>query len=64
MVMVDTFRLGQVPVYQDTGNAISVSHPRHQKRENVMDFELDDLETLSDSDLADLEAIDEIELES
>ncbi len=29
-----------------------------------MDFELDDLETLSDSDLADLEAIDEIELES
>ena len=29
-----------------------------------MDFELDDLETLSDSDLADLEAIDEMELES
>ena len=43
---------------------ISVSHPRHQEREFVMDFELDDLETLSDSDLADLEAIDEIELES
>ncbi len=62
--MVDTYRLGQVPVYQETGDAISVSHPRHQKREIVMDFELDDLETLSDSDLADLEAIDEIELES
>ncbi len=29
-----------------------------------MDFELDDLETLSDSDLADLEAVDEMELES
>ena len=29
-----------------------------------MDFELDDLETLSDSDLADLEAIDEMGLES
>ncbi len=29
-----------------------------------MDFELEDLETLSDSDLADLEAIDEMELES
>ncbi len=29
-----------------------------------MDFELDDLETLNDSDLADLEAIDEMELES
>ncbi len=29
-----------------------------------MDFELDDLETLSDSDLADLAAIDEMELES
>ncbi len=29
-----------------------------------MDFELDDLETLSDSDLADLEAIDVMELES
>ena len=64
MVMVDTFRLGQVPAYQDTGNAIIVSHPRHQKREIVMDFELDDLETLSDPDLADLEAIDEMELES
>ena len=62
--MVDILRLGQVPVYQDTENAIGVSHPRHQKRENVMDFELDDLETLSDSDLADLEAIDEMELES
>ena len=62
--MVDTFRLGQVPVYQETGDAISVSHPRHQKRENVMDFELDDLETLSNSDLADLEAIEEMELES
>jgi len=64
LVLVDTFRLGQVPVYQDTGNAIIVSHPRHQKRETVMDFELDDLETLSDSDLADLEAIDDMELES
>ena len=62
--MVDTFPLGQGPVYQDTGNAISVSHPRHQKREIVMDFEIDDLETLSASDLADLEAIDEMELES
>ena len=64
MVMVDTCRLGQVPVYQETGDAISDGHPRHQKREIVMDFELDDLETLSDSDLADFEAIDEMELES